>query len=799
MYCICPPAYYGSRCQKPGCYHNGRTHEPGEVVSEDACKETVCRVVSNTTGVLVTSFKDYEGCAYEDQCVEVNTTLRNHHCHSCAHAVCRKDSSKSVPTFYFEVIQSGCSVNDRCYGDGDTIQIEGDCKKLVCRFNSVTKRYIMMDNYTGCSVNGLCYDEGQAIHSEGDCKKLVCQFDSETKEYTMIDNYAGCSFNGYCYADGDTVYFEGDYKELICQNDSETGRPSFIHNYTGCCQGGETVPAGTVTWSDACQQTVCVVSDNKSELVTSYIDYEGCTYRNQCVAENETIDGHIDNICVNLTCLRNTSQLTPTFDFDVIQNGCSFNGQCYYEGHALHAEGDCKKLVCQFEFESGEFVLREIYTGCHVNGRCYAEGDTIFFESECKHLKCRFIAEHGRYRLKSAYSGCYINGQCYKDGEKVHSVGDCKTLTCQFNKITEEFDFVISYVGCYNVTTNRCTYSDKENYTLIGCVKNVCDTDQKGKWKQSYLSARKCGPNQHGCITMTPWPVPGCRYNGKCYPVKSVISWNSCTQYTCYSDDIHLNNGSYIINTPAPKWKPRALGCYGPKGCMKFGEQYVDPNTLNTYRCDFNLRGLKHRFPTFHKACVMPNGRILALGQSVLINNAWYSCSRRGRIITEIDKIIEPREDDPVCGRNNFTGEIMYPGYPYFFEVGQCRMDSSCKRICDYFDEVCATEDPNQWRFIGDSFTQNDTECVCTQNHNVNNQMVNGADNPSLCGEKGVVGAACRDLDHSGVLRQWGELWGRPMTTRPEVVVICVCHPIYRTAFCSDYMPDVLNLRSSYI
>ncbi|XP_076449967.1 uncharacterized protein LOC143286313 [Babylonia areolata] len=54
-----------------------------------------------------------------------------------------------------------------------------------------------------------------------------------------------------------------------------------------------------------------------------------------------------------------------------------------------------------------------------------------------------------------------------------------------------------------------------------------------------------------------------------------------------------------------------------------------------------------------------------------------------------------------------------------------------------------------------------------------------------------VKGGACRDPIDSSVVRQWGELWERSGKDSMEV---CTCHPLTRSAFCSDYLPQVISV-----
>ncbi|XP_076438688.1 uncharacterized protein LOC143277665 [Babylonia areolata] len=525
----------------------------------------------------------------------------------------------------------------------------------------------------------------------------------------------------------------------------------------------------------------------------------------QCLAKGKD---YVTGDYVKYTCKESsTCDGDSTYvDLVYVERGCSSNYSYVSPGHVTWSD-PCRHSVCVVTENQSEIVTSfKGEEGCLYEDQCVGVNQTISGHVlfACANLTCRkdTNSSESAFRFDVTETGCYRNGVCHGLGQNIEGDKDCKFLTCSLDGKREHYLWKNKFTGCFNLKTNSCTYNGSDTYTLSNCIVNRCDTVGHGRWKTSYKDSKSCKPKTTAC---TRKGIPGCRHRKKCYPVKGVITWDNCTQYVCYSADRDLNQGIYNATTATtttrkPRWEPRATGCYGPKGCMKFGDQFVDPNTLNTYRCTYDLGGLGYKFAEIHKSCAAPDGTTLALGQSVLIDHFWFSCYRFGAKKPPVDRTAKPFTNY-TCGKNPDTGDWKYTKIHYFTPEGKCKVRGShCEEFCDYFDQPCTnvSEVPYRWRYLGDKFTRDGAECVCTQDYGVNNKPIpeTGSlfDTPSLCGEKGVQGAACKDPNDSSILRQWGQLWTRCSSEKP--LEVCACHPLKRSAFCSSYLPDVLSALS---
>ncbi|KAL8624558.1 hypothetical protein ACOMHN_005859 [Nucella lapillus] len=342
---------------------------------------------------------------------------------------------------------------------------------------------------------------------------------------------------------------------------------------------------------------------------------------------------------------------------------------------------------------------------CDHNGRFVPAG-TVTWSDACSETVCDVSS--GVSKLITSFKGCLYEDKCYKEWQKVTLEDSCRRMYCRRNATT-------------------------------------------GKYYLEQQLRGQCTPKETQCVKKN--GAPGCRHKGRCYAVKTVLTVDGCLQYVCYSDDPDLNSGSPSAKSPDPQWKARATGCYGPRGCMSFGQQYVDPHTNNTYRCDYHLGGFGIKKTQFHKG--------------------------------SIEYI--PEDHNHTCGNNPDTGRKLYRGEFYFTMEGRCkRAGYYCYHYCQYFDHL------TPYRHIGDKFVLSGAECTCTQDYEVNNVKIPSTgslfNTPSLCGQQDVRGAACKDPKDDS-LHQWGELWQQSRGKK-----ICTCHPLHRVANCSDYLPDVVKV-----
>ncbi|XP_070202011.1 uncharacterized protein [Littorina saxatilis] len=620
-------------------------------------------------------------------------------------------------------------------------EVGNDCIKFKCDRDRSTLR--LDSEASSCAYGSSCSSE---VKTGGSCsEKYTCY----TALYDVIPAYTYTNFNRYRH--GWFAFFSGytcgnvgsghcsgdqcfnphadprsdaadvkhcvdkgaswtrDSKVYTCQEKNTCASDTYVEltlSQTGCDNKGSFVPEGTVTWSDPCYHTVCVVEDEGTagKLVTSFKDGEGCVYQDQCVGVGDTTAGEVGYTCANLTCRKDTSRQDP-FHFDVAQTGCLHDGKCYKEGKKVDTDGECDQLVCKVSTSEGTYYWDRKFTGCYKPGG-----------EECTHKN-----------------------------NKVYWEGDCIRVKCQARTL--------------------------------------------GKWQTWHKNIGSCVPSDAECTCKK--GIPGCKHKGKCHPVKTVIRMDNCTQYVCHSDDAGLNNGTYTDGTPLPQWEARATGCYGPTGCMKLGEQYVDPNTLNAYRCDYNLAGWGTKLAVFHQACVAPNGEKLKVGDSAKVGSIWYSCYQWGKIRNPIDTSIVhvPEDHNQTCGFNPDTGKVLFKKEFFYRPYGRCiKRGYHCDEVCQFFDQPCRDTDLTPYRHIGDKFIRDGARCLCTQDMDINNRGGIGTFyKPSLCSQQGVTDAACKDPTDSS-LHQWGEIWERSGSDPLEV---CTCHPLTRQAYCSDYLPDV--------
>lgn len=513
-----------------------------------------------------------------------------------------------------------------------------------------------------------------------------------------------------------------------------------------------------------------------------------------CVPAGQTVHNNLSQafVCQTFTdCEGN-----PYVDLVQGQSGCSHQGRVVAEGTVVYSD-PCNETVCVVINHVGSLVNRfKGQAGCVFGDQCVTQDATVSgtVDYVCANLTCRYDGSlPNPYVMKEQVdTGCYYKTKCYKSGAKAVLDKPCKLLQCSQNAVTGKFFWNYKYTGCYDPFTNQCVYKNGYSDVIDNCVKRTCDAAFGGKWRMSYLASGSCVPDPVACNSSV--GVPGCQHKGQCYPVKSVIPWDNCSQYVCYSDNADLNNGIYTAGTALPAWRVRPTGCYGPKGCMKRGTQWVDPVTLNTYRCGFDQVDWGTTFAQFHQACIAPNGTVLKLGSSVKVGSIWYSCYRWGKMLNPIDTsvvFVPTAADNHSCGENPDTKRWLYKTEYYYTPGGRCRqLGWYCLAQCDYFDQPCTHTDLDPYRWLGDTFTLNNSECVCTQDYNVNNKPFVGSlfDTPSLCSQDGVANAACRDTA-DGSLHQWGELWVRKGSSP---LVICGCHPLLRQEVCSTYLPDVI-------
>ncbi|XP_076457551.1 uncharacterized protein LOC143291535 [Babylonia areolata] len=490
---------------------------------------------------------------------------------------------------------------------------------------------------------------------------------------------------------------------------------------------------------------------------------------------------------------------------DLVQTGivCDNNGTFVTPGTVTWSDA-CSHTVCEVSGGVGNLVTSfKDKEGCVYGDQCITLGDVTEGRTEftCAHYKCRKNPElDSPYYFDVTDQGCLYEDKCYKEGQKVTLADSCKRMFCRSDS-TGNFYWEQQLRGCYDPTSGQCR-PHKAKYSVGQCVANTCVADNQGRWVTDYTKKGSCAPKGGKCTKTN--GTPGCRHKGRCYAVNSVLTMGPCVQYVCHSQEQAPNNAdapspssnSSSSTSSTPVWKARATGCLGPEGCMSFGEQYVDPYTLNTYRCDFGLGGFGIKRPQFHKACVAPNGQTLGLGRSVLIGTVWYSCYRYGNIRNPIDRAIEfvsEEDEHHTCGINPDTGRTLYKAEYYFTPEGRCkRTGYHCTLDCQYFDQPCTHTDLTPYRYLGDKFMLDGSECVCTQDYDINNVDIppTGSlfNTPSLCGQPQVRGAACKDPD-DGSLHQWGELWERSRGSK-----VCTCHPLQRRAFCSQSLSDVMQV-----
>ncbi|XP_076450197.1 uncharacterized protein LOC143286504 [Babylonia areolata] len=657
-----------------------------------------------------------------------------------------------------------CGVHGRYFTTvfeaGDTKsfpEFGNECLKFTC---GAEELYLNV-SASGCKTPYGCSKNDKFIYTGGTCTiPLTCQIAVVAKGITVSSQ--SVTKSGFTFYAG---YGCGKTGANVCGNDkcfNPVGNPIGNEDWSMCIPqhtNFTTPDGGTFT----CQMhTTCDKEYFYLEMVRYEVEPEPEPVYDSCSVNGTTVvSGTVtwSDPCRQTVCTvtDGIAELVTAFKD---HEGCVHEQQCVkVDGRVFShdGKGSCTELFCRKDSKTSPpvFEFDAVVVGCRADGKCYTEGTGPDDEDGCTKQKCLFDSEAGHLKMKNVFTGS----------------------------------------GCFDLTTNTCSYGKWQTYTLGGCIKNRCNAAKNGKWLTRYRNTRKCKPISRGCKTTD--GLPGCKHQKKCYPVKSVITWDDCAQYVCYSDDTDLNNGINNKKAARPMWRERATGCYGPKGCMKLGEQFVDPNTRNTYRCTYKLgdRGLK--YPQFHKSCETPDGRVLALGESARVNNLWYSCNSHGRLRGPVDPNAAPDKNSKECGQHAETGQTLYEGVPYVTRVATCIRDESCNEKCRYFDQPCKSDGkyPDDWRFVGDKFNLDDAECVCTQDYEVNNQQIPGdgslVNTPSLCGERGVKGGACRDPIDSSVVRQWGELWERSGKDSMEV---CTCHPLTRSAFCSDYLPQVISV-----
>ncbi|XP_076462634.1 uncharacterized protein LOC143294987 isoform X2 [Babylonia areolata] len=545
----------------------------------------------------------------------------------CAKFTCGPKTPGGPPELYVNEIESGCVFNGTCTREVVTVKSQSCETTYSCHIFSVG---VSINTVSGLLAFSSWYD---------------CQTSDKPNSGPCMDKcfnpwYEKVAVDQICIPKGGN-FTTRDGEEFIC-TEGRTCDPSDSYIYmeasSGCSYNGESLAVNQVVRA-GCENIRCTSGRVLSTTPA------GCDVNGACYEDGETV--HSEGACKKTTC--HLDWTTRQYNLTETTEGCEMDGKCLKEGET-HTE-DCKESTCTKDSGTGEFrMVLQKYTGCDVNGTCYEDGETVHSEGACKKTTCHLDWTTRQYNLTETTEGCEMDGKCLKEGE-THTE-DCKESTCTKDSWTGEFRLVLQgYTGCFDPRTNRCSHKNWKSYVLNGCIRNRCNVAKHGKWKTYYRRTRKCKPRQRKrCETHG---LRGCEHKGQCYPRNSVITWDDCTQYVCYSADADadLNSGTRSQGVSPPKWEPRATGCYGPLGCMKLGEEFVDPNTRNTYRCTNKVGGLGYKFPHFYKSCVAPDGTMLAFGESVLVGKLSYSCYSRGRLGTPVaSELKEKAYDDTVRG-----------------------------------------------------------------------------------------------------------------------------------------------------